>query len=119
MRSGDRYAVLYGLWGVAALRDTAFLPEVEALAAEGSDLRRNTASVVAMLLRGNDDEILRRIAEHDHDRMPFLARAAAFIGTDEALQTLKQGSQHAPDEQCRTFCGEMLAEGRERRTRSA
>ena len=40
--------------------------------------------------------------------MPWLARAARILGTDEAQAALAECAEEAPDEECRNACAAEL-----------
>ena len=105
------------IWLIARLR----LAELEA------DLRdivehpaepfyRQEAEIALLVLRGEDDAVIQRLTEHDHEHIKPLSRAAYAIGGDQALRALKTCAATAPDERCSQVCGQvadaMLRDGR-------
>lgn len=52
--------------------------------------------------------IPRLVKEHDHERMPWLSKAAGLLGTTEAAGALRTCLENAPDGQCRDKCREDL-----------
>lgn len=95
------------MWALAELGDTRAVPRIRQIAesADANDrLRRNSAEVVCLLLGGRPEKVLERMRDHEHDLMPWLARAARLLGTDEARAVLAERAEHAPDAECRAVC---------------
>jgi hypothetical protein len=111
LRSRDLVEPVFALWTLAELGDRGSLPAVARIAAAKSDehpFRRQCARVVAIVLGEQPEEIVERIRAHDHELMPWLARAARIVGTDEARAALAECAESAPDEECRNACAEEL-----------
>jgi hypothetical protein len=111
LRSRDLEEPVFALWTLAELGDRGSLAAVTRIAAAESDehpFRRQCARVVAIVLGDRPEEIVERIRAHDHDLMPWLARAARILGTDEARAALAECAEDAPDEECRNACAVEL-----------
>jgi hypothetical protein len=111
LRSRDPEEPIFAMWTLAELGDRGALPAVARIAAAESDehpYRRQCARVVSIVLGERSDEILERIGAHDHELMPWLARAARILGTDEARAALAACAEGAPDDECRNACAEEL-----------
>jgi hypothetical protein len=107
--SEDFYAPVSAMWALAQIGDRSALDLVdEASEAWDNTLHRNTAAAVRMLFE-SPDELVARVERHeDHDRMPWLAKAARILGTPAARAALAAGASTAPDEECRRICSEDL-----------
>jgi HEAT repeat protein len=109
LRSRDDFEVASALWTLAELRDEEALPAIDKIAnAPRVPWLRKPASVSALLVRGQTDEVLEAIARHEHDRMKELAHAAAILGTAEAIEVLRRCSTASIDRECRGWCSWFL-----------
>src|SRR5216683_8199292 len=109
LRSSDPFEPLTAMWALAAVGDEGAVDLIRAKIAgrQPNALDRMNGEVVIMLMT-NLSEILRRIRDHDHDRMLMLSKAAALMGTHEAVEALRACADRAPDSQCRENCREDL-----------
>lgn len=105
LKSADIDEPVTAMWMLASVRDYESLEAVRAIR-EGADrgFHRKVATVVCMILEGKSDEILAGIRSHNHDLMPWLARAAGILGTLEALEALQQCANAPIDEECKWSC---------------
>lgn len=91
LRSSDDFEVASAMWVLAELRDTDSLPVLE----EMSDSPRTpwlakVASVAALVLSGNAQEIQDRIRRHDHATMRELAHGAILLRNDAGRRVLEE-----------------------------
>ncbi len=109
LRSPDYLAPAHAMWLLAESGDRDALASIERLATDETrdPWFRKTASVVLLLIRGQVDTVLQLFREHDHDRMPQLARAAYLIGSQASDDVLEECARRAPDTECRDACGEF------------
>ena len=110
LKSSDSYAPVAAMWMLARLGATNALDDLDQLA-RGADQpwHQKSAEIAALALRGDSDEVVRRIDRHDHDAMPWLAEAARLIGTPECHRSLTQCADEAPDVACRNACRNALS----------
>lgn len=105
--SEDFYEAQGAIWALGAIRDTEALEIIRRASEQPDAIPRNAAVAVELLLTA-PEELCRRIAEHDHDLMPWLVKAAELLGTDEARRALEHCASEAPDEECRGFARRVL-----------
>jgi hypothetical protein len=97
------------MWRLARLRD----PEAPALFrtyAADKDTRHFDYRMPLVLADYIEDpeSVVHRIELHDHDWMPWLARAAAVLDLPGAEQALTASASDLPDADCRASCEEEL-----------
>ncbi len=103
--SSDPKESAFAMWTLAQLGDRDSVDAIRQLGVRAeSPFLRKTAEVVSLALEGNVDEILRRIREHDHDRMAALSNAALLVGGPRGLEAVKECAENAPDPECRHYC---------------
>jgi hypothetical protein len=97
------------MWALAQIGDRDALDLVDqASEAWDNALHHNTAAAVRMLFE-SPDELVAQVERHDdHDRMPWLSKAARILGTPAARAALVACASTAPDEECRRICAEDL-----------
>ena len=103
--SSDPFESLTAMWALGAIGDQASIDLIRAKISgrQPDALDRITGEVVIMML-ANPSEIPRLVREHDHERMPWLSKAARLLGTVEAAGALRSCLENAPDSQCRDQC---------------
>jgi HEAT repeat protein len=117
--SPDYNKPIDALWAIAQVRASEAIPRIETAKGSwsASPWKVRTADIVLDLLRGDEEAILRRIREHDHTDMARLVRAAAIVGTDQAVETLRHVSvDQRVDEHCRSWCARGLQQIATRRS---
>jgi HEAT repeat protein len=115
LRSPDYYAPTEAMWAIASLHDTESIADIEEAARdwEPTYWKRAVAEVVLMFLRGDVHGILQRIRDHDHLGMPWLLRAAALAGTEEAIEALESCARtHRYDDECGPICANLIGAAR-------
>lgn len=115
LTSSDLWEPITALWTLARLKDVDSLPMIDDFA------RRSTrpwhvqdAAVVKLLLSGGSEEILHRLAGHDHDWTEPLAHAAGIIATPSAELALQRCAEASPDSRCAETCRMALRDLRSR-----
>lgn len=107
LQSKSFYEPITAMWALAAIGDASAADAIlEAGARWDNALHRNTATVASALLRGEGDDLVRKVRFHDHELMPWLSKALRLLGTEEARQALEGCSNSAPDIECRNYCRE-------------
>lgn len=105
--SENPYDAQAALWALGIIGDPATLDIVRA-AQTHSRLRVRGTAVAVELMLADPEQLYRRIENHDHEYMPWLARAAALLGTPEAREALGFCAANAPDEDCRNLARAKL-----------
>ncbi len=110
LQSSDRFGPVAAMWALAAVgdRDAVDLIHAKIAGRQPDALDRMNGEVVILLLT-NPSEILRRLKEHDHERMLLLAKAAGLMGTEEATAALRSCLDGSFDTRCQDYCREELA----------
>jgi HEAT repeat protein len=72
---------------------------------------QHKAAEVMLLALASPEEIPRRIREHDHEHMTWLANAAIVVATPEGFSALRACSESSFDESCRNVCTHALTLG--------
>jgi hypothetical protein len=109
LRSGDTYEPVAAMWTLAQIGAKDALGDVEEVARSADrPWHRKAAEIAVLALRGDGEEIARRIRDHDHDSVPWLAEAARIVGTKECRAALSWCVDGAPDQSCRNACREAL-----------
>ena len=105
LRSKDLHVPVTAMWALAAIDDRSSMDAIRAIADNAEiGFHRKVAGVVCMILQGRSDEILDAIHHHDHERMPWLTKAARIVGTREARRVLEQCAEAPIDDECRNWC---------------
>lgn len=107
LRSKDFWEPTEAMWALAAMHDVDSIRLIEEAAATyaANSWQPRVAAIVVGILRGEVKEILERLRNHDHPDAPKLARAAAIIGTDEAIEALVVAAARDPaDVECTKSC---------------
>jgi hypothetical protein len=105
LRSKEFYEPITAMWALAQLGDIASREAIGEVGSRATNaLHRNTARVVGMLLSDDPEEVVRRVRAHDHTLMPWLAKGARLLRTEDARGALRSCAASAPDEECRRFC---------------
>jgi HEAT repeat protein len=109
IQSSNPYEALATSWTLAQLRDRASVPLLEEYRDAFESWQWQYKAAEAVLLYMTDpDEVVRRVRDHDHDRMTWLSYAASLIGSPEAIAALRECSTGAPDPECRGKCSYVL-----------
>jgi hypothetical protein len=107
--SADYWEPVTALWLLARLNDSDAIPQIRELERTTTrDWHARNATVVRMLLSGESDEILARLASHDHAWTTPLAHAAVILGNEAAINALEQ-CVGAADDDCAEACKMALA----------
>jgi hypothetical protein len=101
----------FALWALARLRDRDALPAIREFGIDADEpWKALAADVASLVILGQRSQILRRIREHDHDSMLWLAAAARVMPDPELLQALQAGAQELPDIDCRAICSAAVVD---------
>jgi len=97
------------IWQLVKLRELSAVAPIEQLASAAEHpLVRNTARVAALVLTGQDDQLIDALAAHDHEHAALWMRGLLYAGTGPSLAALRAYAAGAPDEQCRRRAAQIL-----------
>ena len=108
------------MWRLVRLRDQESAPVLRRFAAQ-QDPRTYDHRMPMVLADYLDDptSLLRRIKNHDHEWMLWLAMAAAQLELPGVEDALEEGAEGLPDQVCREICAERLRGMRNRQATTA
>jgi hypothetical protein len=112
------------IWPLLRLGDPKAVPALEGAAKRWAGEAVARAAAIALTgLRGDLDALAAQLLSHSHIETPWLAYAAASLGTPDLLAAVRTAAAELPDEECRSYCRQALEQfGRrrvERKTRSS
>jgi HEAT repeat protein len=106
----DIHEPVTALWTIADLRAREARDDVRRIVEDPYEpFHGRIAEIVLAVLDDDDEAVASRLVAHDHVATPWLARAARVLATPRARRALEKCAASAPDEECRTICGESLA----------
>jgi hypothetical protein len=107
--SSDYWEPVTAMWRLARLGDIDALAEIAHVERNATRAwHRRNATVVRLLLSGEADKLLKRLASHDHEWTTPLVHAAMVINTPAAAEALRD-CLHIADAECAEACEVGLA----------
>jgi HEAT repeat protein len=110
LRSHDPIDQVDAIWRLTQFRESSALAALKQIAQTGRypGLRTN-AQVASLVLEGKEDELIAGLLRHEHKVVLLWTRGLAYLGTERALNVLRQFAEEAPDAECREHARRSLA----------